>query len=163
MTYNFTLQHKPKRLTVWYIRNLLLLVKVLLILIVMLKLAVELEEVARKELEKEFKKVEIRIEKGTRRNRKLRNEIRKEQNNKWKELASNYSSKVDFLVRNYNKKKKSKESRDNDDILIEGVKVTDEELDLSNEEKPEVPIYGDDVELDEDEQAILRKHPKFAV
>jgi hypothetical protein len=33
---------------------------------------------------------------------------------------------------------------------------------MKDEEKQKVPIYGD-VEIDEDEEAVLRLHPKFAM
>ena len=133
------------------------------ILKIKFKHAVELEEEAKKDFEKELKKVERSIEKGTRRNRKLRNKIRNAQNEKWEELTNKFNSKVEGLVKKYKEKTDVDRVKEEEDLLIAGVKVEDKELDLRGETKPKVEVFGKDVGLDVDEKAILIKHPKFAV
>ena len=130
------------------------------------KYAKEAEEVARTEYHEEWEVVEERVEKGTRRNRKLREKLRLKQNEYWEELSSKDDNKVANLVKKYNlKKEKMKTKKEiEEDELLEGILLEDNDLEtvMKGETKPDIPNFGK-VDIDEDEAALLRKHPKFAM
>ena len=87
------------------------------------KYAKKAEEVARAEYHKQWEVVENKIEKGTRRNRKLRDKLKQNQNKKWEELNDNYNAKIENLVKKFNAKKKVVKTAQEkeDDELLEGI------------------------------------------
>ena len=133
-----------------------------------IKYAKRSEEQTKNEYEREMNKVQEILKKGSRRWRKLREKLQTYKNYLWESLDSNYNEKMENLVHKYNAKtieKKSKEDEE-DDKLMEGVVVNDKELKemLEKEGEAEIPQYGELTRpIDEDEKALLRLNPKFAV
>ena len=129
----------------------------------------EAEDLARQEYHEELKVVERKIEKGTRRNQKLKDKVRRIQNILWERLTNENDEKVMHLVNKYNVKgkvvkEKTKQEVEEDGIL-EGILIEDADLDeeMKDEEDNDIPIYGEEIEMDDDIVALLRKHPKFAM
>ena len=83
-------------------------------------------------------------------------------------MSKKYDSKVANLVKKFNIKKGKIGNRkeQEEDELLEGILLEDKDLEaaMKDETGTDIPKYGlDGSDLDSDEVALLRKHPKFAV
>ena len=77
-----------------------------------IKYAKRAEESSKKEYDAAMRIVEEKVEKGTRKWRKLRQKLQRYKNNLWKDLGKKYYGKVEKLVKKYNAKKVEKKTRE---------------------------------------------------
>merc|ERR1712183_96100 len=115
-------------------------------LMLKVKYAKQAEEVARTQYHKQWEVVERKVEKGTRKNKKLREKVMRKQHVYWEKLTNKYDKKVDNLVKKFNVKNKVKTKKEvEEDEILEGILLEDSDLnkDMEGEVEPDIPIFGE--------------------
>ena len=112
--------------------------------------------------------MKIKLKKGTRRWRNLRDKLQRYNNNVWRDFNAKCDEKVEELIKKYNLKKVKKKNKEDEEEnkLIADIGISDEELDeiIEKEGNIEISQYGKlERPLDEYEIATLKLNPKFAI
>ena len=128
--------------------------------------AVIIAKERRKNFEHKFREeiVKSGIELGTRRAKKIKLKLEGERVRAFQEDKQRKEDKVEHLRKKYGNRARVQTVEDDDNAMLYGIQVTDEELMGMEEDQTRMEdVVADGVKVDSDEWALLRLPPKNAV